>query len=380
MPDNAALESLRASVYSAEVTGESLALQTVEERRELAKRLASLSTDQTLASEIARETGLSIENARYGLLTSLPMKSEVEGAFFPRVVDQRPTLVVLAGNVFGAVIRALVVPLLCGSPVIARTSSRNRALPLALRACLPAPFRDALSIVEENIESFDRAGLLARMRSVHVYGANETIESLRELVPPSVLFVPHGHGYAVGVFDPAAGDVQDAAEGLARDIAAYDQRGCFSPQLTYVVGDVDQADELAEALHRALAKIEIELPRGLLDEAQRVQQKRLSEIGAALGRVMKGPTHLILRTEETVTLGASGLRSQLISPCSPDRIRTLLEGHGESLKLIVHNREDPRAWMPRRFSPRACSFGLAQRPPLLAPQDGWPYWHGLLTG
>ena len=70
-------------------------------------------------------------------------------------------------------------------------------------------------------------------------------------------------------------------------MALFDQRGCVSPHVFYVLGSMGEADALGDALAAELRGLERELPAGRLDaaEAAALQQLRgTAELRAAGGQ------------------------------------------------------------------------------------------------
>ena len=64
-------------------------------------------------------------------------------------------------------------------------------------------------------------------------------------------------GAAAGASPSAA---EAAADGLARDVTLFEQRGCLSPHHVFVVGDAGEARGFAARLARALERLERRLP------------------------------------------------------------------------------------------------------------------------
>ena len=93
---------------------------------------------------------------------------------------------------------------------------------------------------------------VARCGRVVVYGGTSAVEAVRGRVPGEVEIVAYGPRASAGVVLPDAArgaDARRAATRLARDVCAYEQRGCLSPRSVFVIGDPDPfADALAAAL------------------------------------------------------------------------------------------------------------------------------------
>lgn len=93
-----------------------------------------------------------------------------------------------------------------------------------------------------------------------VYGGEAAVRALRSRVPPDADLVVYGPKLGVGAVlaDVAEGPderLRRAAEGLAADVWAYEQAGCVSPRVVYVVGGARRfARALADALEDAAAR------------------------------------------------------------------------------------------------------------------------------
>src|SRR6478736_2813162 len=95
-------------------------------------------------------------------------------------------------------------------------------------------------------------------------------------------------GVAVVVEPDRMQDVEldQAADGLALDTIAFDQRGCLSPRVVLVQGSDEFAADFTSRLARALSAWERAVPRGRLDEAEAADARRYEDtmiyVGGAL--------------------------------------------------------------------------------------------------
>ncbi len=285
----------------------------------------------------------------------------------------------MAGNVFTACVRAVVTPLLFGVPVMIRASSRDDALVQALVAALDPPFDDAALVVSFLRDDVSRTqAFLSHADTVHVYGSDAAVHDVRASAPPHTLVVPHGHGLGVGF---AVGRATDAADAFALDVAAYDQRGCFSPHVVYVTRD---KDDFAMALFDALEPLQRRLPRGPVPEHILSAQMQWRGSVAALGTLHEAP-HFAVGVEHDTPLSAGpGWRNVLVREVADevgflDQIRPI----GPHLKAIGVAGEDPAA-VARMLAyapglvPRICRAGTMQTPPFDLHAEGLEPWHGLL--
>jgi acyl-CoA reductase-like NAD-dependent aldehyde dehydrogenase len=217
---------------------------------------------------------------------------------------------VFSGNVPGVSVTSMVRALLvrsavfgksaAGEPVLAPlfASLLTRADPV-VGACL------AVTYWPGGDESRE-AAVLDHARLVVHYGGADAIASLRRRAGPDVRFVEHGPRISFAIIGPAVvssppadagappADGTDAAADLARAVALFDQQGCVSPQIAFVVGSEEAAGAFAERVAGQLQRIQADLPRGRLDraEAAAIRQARTrAEFDAIAGggsRVWQG--------------------------------------------------------------------------------------------
>jgi hypothetical protein len=83
-----------------------------------------------------------------------------------------------------------------------------------------------------------------------VYGGDAAVEAVRGSLPADTDVVSYGPRTGIGAVLPDS--PPGAAAGLARDVCAYDQQGCVSPRLVYVVGE--PTGPFVEGLAGALAE------------------------------------------------------------------------------------------------------------------------------
>lgn len=144
-----------------------------------------------------------------------------------------------AGNVPGVPITGVILALLARSGVLAKTGADEPGLlPLFARAlaetdpllasCLAATWWPG----EDPPPAFARWGKDAG--KVVVYGGDSAVRAVRQQIPPEVEIIVYGPRVGVAVFLPDAPD--EAAALLARDVCAYEQRGCVSPRIALVIG------------------------------------------------------------------------------------------------------------------------------------------------
>ena len=206
-----------------------------------------------------------------------------------RAVAPVLALHVFSGNVPGVSITSLVRSLLVRSAVIGKTAAHEPVLaPLFARA-----LHDADSDVGAAVAvTYWRGGhaqredaVLQHAQLVVHYGGAAAIASLRARAPAHVTFVEHGPRISFALIQSREDDHQLAAQQLADAVALFDQQGCVSPQLAYVVGRHEEARAFAAAVAVALQRAGERLPRGRIDaaEAIAIHEMRTRAEFAAIG-------------------------------------------------------------------------------------------------
>src|SRR5208283_100464 len=99
----------------------------------------------------------------------------------------------------------------------------SRREPHFARALVERAGDPGLTLVEE----VDPARLFGG--EVHVYGRDATIASVRGRVGERVRVRGHGAGMGIAIVSAQA-RLEAAADSLAEDVVAFDQRGCLSPR------------------------------------------------------------------------------------------------------------------------------------------------------
>lgn len=202
------------------------------------------------------------------------------------------TLHVGAGSVPGVTVTSIIRALLVKSPVLAKPGAGDVALTTAFARHLGRvdPRLGAAAAVQYwpgGTAAWARweQELFAAAGQVVVYGSDATIESVRARTPASTRLIEHGHRVGVAVVDPT-GDPR-AASDAARAVALFDQEGCVSTHLFFVLGDRAAARKWSGELADALSEIEFALPPGHVpagDLSAIHQMRGFLEMGAASGR------------------------------------------------------------------------------------------------
>ncbi|MEM9068442.1 MAG: acyl-CoA reductase [Myxococcota bacterium] len=360
----------------------------------LADAVQPLVHSDPLIQTLASSTGLHEAMVRWGLETTLrsvtvealtAIRHRAGLYFFGEVNRASLCSVVLAGNVFTACVKAILVPLLLEVPVLLRPSSGDDGLAHAIADALPPPYDQAIAIASfpRDDEAAWRA-FFARADAVHAYGSDDTLSLLRAKVPVRASFVGHGHGAGVAVLADLS-ELSEQARRVALDVAAYDQRGCMSPERVFVLGGHAEARRFARALSHALEALEVELPRGDLNAETRVACTTWRATSAALAEVLEGSTHAVAIEHEHPLPRTPGFRHiSVAAVADPGALQNVLAPYGHHLKVLGWGPDDESAHatitsaLPQGTAPILARLGTMQTPPFDVPADGRPLTEGLL--
>lgn len=318
--------------------------------------LAALRADQTTALHGAPELGLS--PAGLGLVLEDALDSlasldadNLDRALAPDPGPWREAVLVAARTVPTAALEWLAVLLARGGAVTwkvpegatglaAWAAAHARAVGLPLRL------------------TSDRAAV-ARADLVVAFGSDASIAAIRAGARPGAHVLGYGSRWSAAWIGADASD--DDLAGLARDLAAFDGRGCMSPA---VVATPDP-DALTIRLEPHLTHAEHAWPRGRLSVAEAVDLRSREALVRIVGRVRSGPgwsIHVVPR--EHVEAVARPRVAQLVA--LPDETSAAAWLAGLSARVdtplsTVGTTGDLGAW---RGLPRVTRPGWMQRPPV----------------
>jgi hypothetical protein len=316
---------------------------------------ARVAKDDAIVLPLAQSTGLSVENVRIGLerhLETNASDAELDALALAAKPAER-VHVILSASVFVAPLRAIALALAASDCVTVRPSRRE---PLFAEALVRA-MDDAHVTLARDARPED-----VTRGEIHVYGSNETIALVRAAAKPEV-FV-RGHGTAMSVALVTA-DHAFAATKLAEDVTAFDQRGCSSPRVAFVVGD---ARAFARTLFDALEARGALVPRGALDQNELEDFARWSSTIAYAGVLHRGASCAVgaLDARAFPPSGRHILVRALETPGDLPRVL------GEDARFVIAVGTDAPIDSVRAFAPshaRVTALGELQRPPLDGPVD-----------
>ncbi len=227
-------------------------------------------------------TGFSIEMVREGCARGF---APLRGQALRPLIDleeaapaRKPTVCasILAGSIPMPTLLAAVAPLALGSAVALKASAADPISPrLVARSAAEVDPLLGRCVDVVTLSQNDEEGLLQLLGAdvASITGSDEGVEWVASRSRPGTPVVRHGHRFSAAVVGDRAtrGDaLEETAQGLALDIALWDQLGCLSPIGVWVVDrDPRACDRFVESLASALAAAERRWPRSALDTASK---------------------------------------------------------------------------------------------------------------
>ncbi len=327
---------------------------------------------------VARE-GLAAEvqawRDRAALGRALARAAEALGAPLsaPELVHRLPreVLIVAARTLPASTMREVFWARLLGARVRIKPARDQEAVAAAMAAADP----EALAVTP--FAGGDDAALdaaVAGADAVVVLGGDDTVAAVRARVPRDRAFLGYGHRvsaawWAGGELGDGAG-VDEALEGLARDLCAWDQSGCLSPQVLWVEGaealggHEGVAARLAEALRGVEGALPMTLPAGAA-RARRVA----TTLGHMQGRVWETETAVVVALPSGAFRPSPGYRLLWVLPADPVALQATAPILS-SVACVGASVGPAEALPPLPPSVRVCAPGELQRPPLDWAHDG----------
>jgi len=129
---------------------------------------------------------------------------------------------------------------------------------------------------------------------VWAYGSDETLANVRATLPARVTLHAHGSGFGIAVVSASStNEIEAAALALARDVVPFDQRGCLSPRVAFVLGELETARAFARAVSEHLASFAEQVPRGRLSGDESGAERRYRDLAAYSGELFAGREYAV---------------------------------------------------------------------------------------
>ncbi len=185
---------------------------------------------------------------------------------------------IFSGNVPGVAVTSLIRSLLVKSATLGKTASGEPVLPVIFARTLHDVAPDIARCLAITYWPGDREMLLAaairQADVVVVYGGADAVANVSRRIAPEQRLVVHGPRISFGIVGEAV-DTQVTRD-VAHAVSAYEQQGCVSPHVVYVIGGEERARSFARAVAAEMARIAETMPRGVLsaEEAVAVRNAR----------------------------------------------------------------------------------------------------------
>ena len=298
---------------------------------------------------------------------------------------------VLAGTVPPVAIETISLALLCRAPLLLKTSRAephvSRYFLRALREVDPV-LGDAVAVMTWPGGQDDLEELAAQRASfVTIYGSDASVDALMQRCRFPTRFLGYGHRVSFGILGPpehgsAAAAIRRVTDAIALDVAAYDQRGCFSPHCVFVSEQAPWSlQELATTLAtESFPHVARSLPRGRLDADVHAAIQQARGVAEFTGEAYPAPDDdaLVIVHERTAFQPSPGGRTLHLVPyrTQGELIATLEGLRGVVSSVGLHHATPQRTELidalGRLGARRITRFGRMQRPILQRHHDGRP--------
>ena len=352
----------------------------------------------------ASETGLSEEMLSWCLDTTLDadlcknlfraLREEQRALRLTSPPPRKSAAIVLSANVFTAAFRPLALHFFAGVPTRVKVSPRADAFANAFaEALLTIAPSEAARL---QFATFSRHDIRATTwfegaEVVRVYGSDETVSAVSKTLTSGQCLVAHGHGVGIAIVDESSiknGIERDRTiERLSLDIAAYDQRGCMSPQTIWVLASEDAARAFAMDLaHAGLRNMDLVMPRAPLPIELAAAQSQWRGVARITGELFENATSAVSFEGPARFRASCGYRNvQVVTAYDIHEVVERSAALGAHLKRVGISGGLDVASIQADFSPtnphaRVTPIGTMQTPHVNEISDGRRPLEGLFLG
>jgi hypothetical protein len=299
--------------------------------------------------------GLSSENAQWGLRHAISSITE-NGLRHLLSNSERPksVAIVVAHGVFTSPLEWIAIAAASGADVLVKAPSNGPELCQTFCRILA---KNGLSIRCSTDHNLGAPDLII------AFGSDESIQKIRQEYPNTAL-QSHGHRFSLAIVND---DIRMAPQ-LARDICAYNTRGCMAPVATFVLGDVTQWER---ALSQALAEDAQQFPKGDPESHLGHESRRRHGLARISGRIIENPDWTILTLPPEHFYPSALPRTAVLHPFNQiEDVWDILSPWKNQLSGL--------AWGLKSPSPinlcRITSLGELQKPAFPRIHDGQRMW------
>jgi hypothetical protein len=180
------------------------------------------------------------------------------------------TSVLAGGSIPMPTLLSGLLPLVLGSPVLLRETSQDPVTGCLLARSIAdrdEALARCLEVVRFPAEDASAMEVFLQSPCVVATGSDQTLSAIRSQLAPGQRFVAYGHRFSIGVLGPQAAqdraNLDRTAAGLALDLARWDQTGCLSPVVVYLVGlTAAERVRIAKRIADSLEGLSLSRPRG----------------------------------------------------------------------------------------------------------------------
>ncbi|MEO1936301.1 MAG: acyl-CoA reductase [Myxococcales bacterium] len=301
------------------------------------------------------------------------------------------TAVLAGGDLPMTTLHSGVLPLVLGSPVLMREASGDQITAKLLKRSLEtrsqvlAAAFESISFSTEDV-AFEE---LLTAPCVVATGSDQTIRSISDRLAPHQRFVAYGHQFSIGLlgsqFVLGQDSLRELTNDFALDIVRWDQTGCLSPVVIYLVGlDPTESSAFANSLTQSLNLYHEKSPRGALPTA--TQANLANEVAEARMRQSNGTSMLFEGIDSVVTLESDATNRpaplhrfiRLMPVATLTALRECLGPFAGRLSSVAvsgfapDEDEELQELLARLGVSRITKPGHLQTPPIDWPHDGMP--------
>ncbi|MDR0534647.1 MAG: hypothetical protein LBH01_11915 [Verrucomicrobiales bacterium] len=272
-----------------------------------------------------------------------------------------------ASNLAVSAETSLLLGLLLGSQLYFKLPSGGLEAFVKTVEGLPAALREKVTLLSQH-----DSALMAAAAAVVVYGSDETIATIHRQIHWRQRFLGYGHKISLGLIEQGD-ETPEIAAAAAREVLAYEQLGCLSPQ-AYLCRNPESCEKFAALLATALAEQRQTQPLPKLDFDQAALRQHFHQSAAARGeKVLAGADgeYLVISGARQLETGPAHAAVSVLSSWEiPDAV-----SWNNKLSAVSHSSPlapEVIATFTNLGVSRFCPTGNLQNPPLAWHHDTRP--------
>ena len=203
-------------------------------------------------------------------LVRVQQKGHEKSLSVPSLMAVGPTLCVQvsSGSVPGVGVNALIRSLLVKAPTLIKPGAGDVVLTQLFAEALRDADAELGSAVAVRYWSGGKDHELTKQAvagadAVVVYGSDESVLSVRGMLPVSCRFIAYHHRFGIGIVgrEKLRDSMEDLASEVARAVAMFENRGCVCPQVLFVErGEDVEVEAFAHLIAESFERLACEWP------------------------------------------------------------------------------------------------------------------------